>query len=162
MSTLNSAQEAVDTVANQAIDAALQQTFAVGGAIINNATGEVIAALHNNVLMPFPGGGATYFLPHDPTAHGERQLVDWYYENVAPLNLPPPSQLTVVTTLDPCAMCAGSLLTAGFNVAVSAIDDYAGINYNSQFTFPSLPPQIRQQAQDTWGYYAIAAPVSRA
>jgi cytosine deaminase len=89
-------------------------------------------------------------------------LVDWYYENVAPLNLPPPNQLTVVTTLDPCAMCAGSLLTAGFNVAVSAIDDYAGINYNSQFTFPSLPPQIRQQAQDTWGYYAIAAPVSRA
>ncbi|PMY59532.1 cytosine deaminase, partial [Pseudomonas sp. FW126-L8] len=43
MSTLNSAQEAVDTVANQAIEAALQQTFAVGGAIINNATGEVIA-----------------------------------------------------------------------------------------------------------------------
>ena len=147
----------VDTVANEAIVAALQQTFAVGGAIINNATGEVIAALHNNVLMPFPGGGTTYFLPHDPTAHGERQLVDWYYVNVAPLNLPPPNQLTVVTTLDPCAMCAGSLLTAGFNVAVSAIDDYAGINYNSQFTFPSLPPQIRQQAQDTWGYYAIAA-----
>ena len=69
MSTLNSAQEAVDTVANEAIYAALQQTFAVGGAIINNATGEVIAALHNNVLMPFPGGGATYFLPHDPVSY---------------------------------------------------------------------------------------------
>lgn len=162
MSTLNNAQEAVDAVANQAIEAALQQTFAVGGAIINNATGQVIAALHNNVLMPFPGGGTTYFLPHDPTAHGERQLVDWYYENASPLKLPPPEQLTIVTTLDPCAMCAGSLLTAGFNVAVSAIDDYAGINYNSQFTFPSLPPHIRQQAQNTWGYYAIAAPVSRA
>lgn len=161
MSTLNSAQEAVDTVANQAIYAALQQTFAVGGAIINNATGELIAALHNNVLMPFPGNATTWFLPHDPTAHGERQLVDWYYQNAVRLNLPAPDQLTVVTTLDPCAMCAGSLLTAGFNVAVSAIDDYAGINYNSQFNFPSLPPTIRQQAQGTWAYYAVAAPVSR-
>lgn len=160
MSTVNSAQEAVDAVADQAILAALQQTFAVGGAIINNATGEVIVAMHNNVLMPFLGN-TTYFLPHDPTAHGERQLVDWYYEHAAGLNLPPPNQLTVVTTLDPCAMCAGSLLTAGFNVAVSAIDTYAGINYNSQFDFPSLPPQIRQQAQNTWGYYAIAAPVKR-
>ena len=161
MSTLNSAQEAVDTVANQAIYAALQQTFAVGGAIINNATGELIAALHNNVLMPFPGNATTWFLPHDPTAHGERQLVDWYYQNAVRLNLPAPDKLTVVTTLDPCAMCAGSLLTAGFNVAVSAIDDYAGINYNSQFNFTSLPPTIRQQAQGTWAYYAVAAPVSR-
>lgn len=160
MSTLNSAQEAVDIVANQAIYAALQQTFAVGGAIINNATGELIAALHNNVLMPFPGNATTWFLPHDPTAHGERQLVDWYYQNAVRLNLPAPDQLTVVTTLDPCAMCAGSLLTAGFNVAVSAIDDYAGINYNSQFNFPSLPPTIRQQAQGTWAYYAVAAPVN--
>lgn len=162
MTTLKSAQEAVDTVANQAILAAIQQTFAVGGAIINNATGEVIAALHNNVLMPFPGKGTTYFLPHDPTAHGERQLVDWYYANAESLKLPPPNKLTIVTTLDPCAMCAGALLTAGFNVAVSAIDDYAGVNYNSQFNFPSLPPHIRQQAQKTWGYYAVAAPVGRA
>ncbi|NBA98342.1 nucleoside deaminase [Pseudomonas sp. R5(2019)] len=161
MTTVNTAQEAIDSVANQAILAALQQTFAVGGAIINTSTGEVIAALHNNVLMPFPGSSTPYFLPHDPTAHGERQLVDWYYENAAALNLPPPYELTVVTTLDPCAMCAGSLLTAGFNVAVSAIDDYAGVNYNSQFTFPSLTPQIRSQAQKTWAYYAILAPVNR-
>jgi cytosine deaminase len=111
--------------------------------------------------MPFPGNTTTWFLPHDPTAHGERQLVDWYYQNAVRLNLPAPDKLTVVTTLDPCAMCAGSLLTAGFNVAVSAIDDYAGINYNSQFNFPSLPPTIRQQAQGTWAYYAVAAPVSR-
>lgn len=59
-------------------------------------------------------------------------------------------------------MCAGSLLTAGFNVAVSAIDTYAGINYNSDFDFPSLPPEIRKQAQDTWGYYAVGDPVDRA
>jgi cytosine deaminase len=162
MTTVTNAQEAVATVANQAILAALQQTFAVGGAIIDNASGQVIAALHNNALMPFPASHTAYFLPHDPTAHGERQLVDWYYEHCARLCLPPPDQLTIVTTLDPCAMCAGALLTAGFNVAVSALDDYAGINPTGQFTFPALTPGIRQKAQASWAYYAVQAPVSRA
>jgi len=163
MDTIQNAQQAVDLVANQAILASQQSTFAVGGCIVDNQTGNVLAALHNNVLMPFPGSTVQPpFLPHDPTAHGERQLVDWYFANRQSLNLPPPQQLTVVTTLDPCAMCAGSLLTAGFNVAVSAIDTYAGINYNSQFDFPTLPPAVRQQARNTWGYYAVDAPIDRA
>ncbi|MGF6394009.1 nucleoside deaminase [Pseudomonas plecoglossicida] len=162
MDTIQNAQQAVDLVANQAILASQQGTFAVGGCIVDNQTGNVLAALHNNVLMPFPNSTVQPpFLPHDPTAHGERQLVDWYFANRQSLDLPPPQQLTVVTTLDPCAMCAGSLLTAGFNVAVSAIDTYAGINYNSQFDFPTLPPAVRQQARDTWGYYAVDAPIGR-
>ncbi|MEN5237721.1 MULTISPECIES: cytidine/deoxycytidylate deaminase family protein [Pseudomonas] len=160
--TAQNAQQAVELVANQAILASQQGTFAVGGCIIENATGNVLAALHNNVLMPYPGSTAQPpFLPHDPTAHGERQLVDWYFANRERLGLPAPEKLTVVTTLDPCAMCAGSLLTAGFNVAVSAIDTYAGINFNSQFDFPSLPPAVRQKAQASWGYYAVAAPINR-
>ncbi|WP_457436857.1 nucleoside deaminase [Pseudomonas sp. TE3786] len=161
MTILSSAQEAVDTVANQSILAAQQQTFAVGGAIIDNASGEVIAARHNNALMPFPGSSAGYFLFHDPTAHGERQLVDWYYANRGPLKLPHPEQLTIVTSLDPCAMCAGALLTAGFNVAVSALDSYAGINHTGQFDFLALPPKMRQKAQATWAYYAVSVPVNR-
>lgn len=59
-------------------------------------------------------------------------------------------------------MCAGALLTAGFNVAVSAIDTYAGVNYNSAFDFPSLPPKVRLQAQQSWAYYAVGNPVNRA
>jgi cytosine deaminase len=162
MDTIKNAQEAVELVANQAILASQQGTFAVGGCIVDNATGNVLAALHNNVLMPFPGSTVQApFLPHDPTAHGERQLVDWYFANRQARNLPPPQQLTVVTTLDPCAMCAGALLTAGFNVAVSAIDTYAGVNYNSRFDFPTLPPAVRQQAQRSWGYYAVDAPIKR-
>lgn len=161
MTTVNSAQEAMESVANQAILAAREQTFAVGGALINNATGEVIAAQHNNALMAFPGSSAPYFLPHDPTAHGERQLVDWYYQNRTRLSLPAPHQLTIVTTLDPCAMCTGALLTAGFNVAVSALDSYAGINPDGQFNFLSLTPALRQKAQASWGYYAVGAPVNR-
>ena len=162
MTIVKNAQEAVSIAAQESIAAAQQKTFAVGGAIINNATQELIVAMHNNVLMPYPFTNTTYFLPHDPTAHGERQLVDWYYKNAAELKLPPPNQLTVVTTLDPCAMCAGALLTAGFNVAVSAIDTYAGINYNSAFDFPSLPPKVRLQAQQSWAYYAVENPVNRA
>jgi tRNA(Arg) A34 adenosine deaminase TadA len=162
MDTVRNAQQAVETVADQAILAAQQKTFAVGGCIIENATGKVLQAMHNNVLMPYPNSTAQPpFLPHDPTAHGERQLVQWYYDNRQALNLPEPSKLTVVTTLDPCAMCAGSLLTAGFNVAVSAIDTYAGVNYNSQFDFPTLPPVVRQKAQQTWGYYAVDTPIDR-
>ena len=163
MTTVTNAQEAVGVAASESVNAAYQKTFAVGGAIIDNATKKIIAAMHNNVLMPYPpASGTTRFLPHDPTAHGERQLVDWYYENAAALKLPPAQQLTIVTTLDPCAMCAGSLLTAGFNVAVSAIDTYAGINYNSAFDFPTLPLHIREQAQKSWAYYAVAPPFSRA
>lgn len=161
MTIVKSAQQAVSIAAQESVAAAQQKTFAVGGAIFNNATHELIIAMHNNVLMPYPFSQKTYFLPHDPTAHGERQLVDWYYAHAAELKLPPPSQLTIVTTLDPCAMCAGALLTAGFNVAVSAIDTYAGINYNSAFDFPSLPPKVRLQAKQTWAYYGVEPPVSR-
>jgi hypothetical protein len=46
-------------------------------------------------------------------------------------------------------MCTGTLLTAGFNVAVVAIDDFAGINYDSTFTFTSLPPSLRALAKST-------------
>lgn len=160
MPIVQTADEAVSEVADQAILASMQNTFAVGDAIIDNASGSVICAMHNNVLQPYDGNA--YFLPHDPTAHGERQLVDWYFANRVSMSLPNPSQLTVVTTLDPCAMCCGALLTAGFNVGVSAIDTYAGINYNGAFNFPSLPSASRAQAQATFGYYAIEAPVSRA
>jgi cytosine deaminase len=154
------ADQAVGVAAAKAIEAALQNTFAVGGALIDNRRAKVICSLHNNVLES--PEGRKFFLLHDPTAHGERQLVDWYFEHRKRLKLPPPQQLTIVTTLDPCAMCAGALLTAGFNVAVSAIDTYAGINYNKSFDFPSLPVNLRKKAQSTFAYYAVDPPVNRA
>jgi cytosine deaminase len=93
--------------------------------------------MHNNALKPLSTTNKIFTF--DPTAHGERQLVSWYYANKTSLSLPEPKELTVVTTLDPCAMCAGTLLTAGFNVAVVAIDVLAGINYNKSFLFKDLP-----------------------
>jgi tRNA(Arg) A34 adenosine deaminase TadA len=158
MPPLASATDAVRRAGCLAIEASQQGTFAVGGVLIDNASGRVVEERHNNVLMPYPGS-ATGFLLHDPTAHGERQLVDWYFANRE--GLPPPEALTVVTSLDPCAMCAGALLTAGFNVGVAAIDTYAGINYDSSFRFPSLPPAVRATAQQRFGYYAVDAPCAR-
>lgn len=155
---LHNAQEAAEVALSRAQAANANGTFGVGGAIVENSSGRVIVAMSNHVLGVLktavqitPGEAYTY----DPTAHGERQLVYWYYENRAALNLPEPGQLTVVTSLDPCAMCTGTLLAAGFNVGVVAIDDWAGINYTTQFNFPGLPDWLKQMIQSRFGYYAV-------
>lgn len=149
---VNDADEAASVVLSQAMNAAAQGSFAVGGCIIENATGRMIISMHNNVLKPLNGTDKAFTF--DPTAHGERQLVYWYYANKERLALPEARDLTIVTTLDPCAMCTGALLTAGFNVAVVAIDDFAGINYDESFSFDDLPVDLRNQAKSTFGYYA--------
>ncbi|MEG4167518.1 MULTISPECIES: nucleoside deaminase [unclassified Microcoleus] len=151
MTEVKNADEAASIVLEQAMLAADQGTFSVGGAIICNATGKVIKVMHNNVLKPLKNGKT---FTYDPTAHGERQLVYWYYENKDKDKLPEPSELTIVTTLDPCVMCTGALLAAGFNVGVVAIDDFAGINYDSKFTFDDLPEKLCQVAKSKFGYYA--------
>jgi tRNA(Arg) A34 adenosine deaminase TadA len=154
------AEQAVQIAAGKSIEASLQNTFAVGGILVDNRSGIVLCALHNNVLERFEK--SKLFLLHDPTAHGERQIVDWYFKNRRRLKLPEPRDLSVITTLDPCAMCAGALLTAGFNVGVSAEDDYAGINYNASFDFPSVPSKWRSVAQSSFAYYGVGVPIGRA
>jgi cytosine deaminase len=149
---VSNADDAASIVLQQAMWAAEQGTFPVGGCIIENATGRVVRAMHNNVLKPLASSEKTF--TYDPTAHGERQLVYWYYSNQDQLGLPQPNELTVVTSLDPCAMCTGTLLTAGFNVGVVAIDDFAGINFNEKFDFNDLPPALRDLAKSKFGYYA--------
>jgi cytosine deaminase len=152
------AEDAAQLVLYMAKLAEAEGTFGVGGAIVDNRTGKVIKAMHNRVLQIVEVGeyaGKPYTF--DPTAHGERQLVSWYFENAKRLKLPPPSQLTVVSSLDPCAMCAGSLITAGFNVGVVAYDYYAGINYDKSFEFKGLPPRTRRTLKNHFGYYAVSA-----
>lgn len=154
---VTNADEAASTVLKQAMQASAQGTFGVGCAIIENATGWVIKVIHNNLLKPLQNPSSNLDISnftYDPTAHGERQLVYWYYENKKQLNLPEPSELTILTTLDPCAMCTGALLTAGFNVGVIAIDDFAGINYDSKFIFNDLPVKLHLLAKSKFGYYA--------
>jgi tRNA(Arg) A34 adenosine deaminase TadA len=149
---INSAQEAAKKVLEQVKLAAQQGTFAVGGLLVNNETGEIIHTEHNRVIDRLKSGQA---FPLDPTNHGERQIVSWYFANRDVLKLPPPSELTVVTSLDPCAMCAGCLTTAGFNVAVIAPDDYAGVNWNNKVNFAHTPPTVQAKLKQLFGYYSI-------
>ncbi|MBA5688345.1 nucleoside deaminase [Rugamonas apoptosis] len=140
-------QAAVAIAAAEAIAAKTQGTFGVGGVMLDQH-GAVLMSLHNNVIR----NGLVY----DPTAHGERQLIDWYFSQRAQgRELPAPHDVTIVTSLDPCCMCSGAILAAGFNVVAAAPDRQAGVNFDGDATFPSLPAPLRQQAGATFGYPAV-------
>ena len=133
--------------ASLAIAAKTEGTFGVGGVLLDER-GNVLKALQNNVMRDG--------LVFDPTAHGERQLIDWYFsERAQGRALPPPADLTIVTSLDPCAMCTGAILSAGFNLVVAAHDPTAGVNYDASFTFASLPEPLREQAAARFFYPAV-------
>lgn len=162
--TVSNAEEAGQLVLQYARYGQSLGSYAIAGALIHNATGNVIGAVASNVLFaiqnrvsayldPQVSGGSSDSFPYDPTAHGERQLTYWYYENREKLGLPPANDITLVTSLDPCAMCTGTVLEAGFNVGVFAIDPFAGINYDSSGTFADLPEPLRTQAKRRFGYY---------
>lgn len=140
-------QAAVAIAAAEAIAAKTQGTFGVGGLMLDQH-GNVLQSLHNNVIKQG--------LIFDPTAHGERQLIDWYYaERAKGRDLPPPQDITIVTSLDPCCMCSGAILAGGFNVVVAAPDREAGIDHDVSAGFGALPQALRAQAASTFSYPAI-------
>ncbi|MGD9622143.1 MAG: nucleoside deaminase [Mycolicibacterium sp.] len=156
---LRDAEQAASLVLSMAEKARRQGTFGVGGALVENATGRVFHAMHNTVVQSLgmdlgPSSGTAFV--RDPTAHAELKLVNWYFATQGVETLPDPSALTVVTSLDPCAMCAGALMTAGFNVAVVAYDDFAGVNWNMKNDFPDYPAEIHDRLL-AFGYYADEA-----
>lgn len=133
-------------------------TFGVGGVLVDLRSGRVLRTMRNRVLERLGSGlgdlsGRAY--PRDPTAHGERQLVTWYQENRTALGLPAPEDLLVVTTLDPCAMCSGALVAAGFLVAVVAPDDFAGIDWDGRRDFAAYPDSVSRGLVDRFGYMAV-------
>ena len=156
--TLTSAEEAARLALDMARQADDAGTFGVGGLLIENSTGRVVKQMPNRVMRRLDAAGpnGNVLMTHDPTAHGERQLISWYYDRRVADRLPEPKDMTLVTTLDPCCMCAGSILSSGFNVGVVAYDTYAGINYARDFRFDDLPPSMRDKARSTFGYYEIA------
>jgi cytosine deaminase len=140
-------QAAVAIAASEAIAAKTQGTFGVGGLMLDQH-GNVLQSLHSNVIKQG--------LVFDPTAHGERQLIDWYFaERAKGRVLPAPEDITIVTSLDPCCMCAGAILAGGFNVVVAAPDRKAGINYDDSASFPALPAPLRLQAEARFSYPAV-------
>lgn len=135
--------EAVEWAQEGAQRAAEQGTFCVGGVLLGPA-GHLLAESSNHVL--------SHGQVCDPTAHGERQLVDWYF---AQTGLPPASACTVVSTLDPCMMCCGALLHAGFRVVTLALDPDAGVNCAGDFSFSTLPPTLRPLALERFAYLGV-------
>lgn len=156
-----SAEDAALRALGMARAAAQSGTFGVGGVLIDNASGRVVHTMSNQVMGTLSTDGLrglpAQAYTRDPTAHGETSLVRWYVDNAAALRLPAPNEMTIVTSLDPCAMCTGSLLATGFNVAVVAGDTYAGINWNGQLDFSAFPPRIRQGLDRQFSYLAIAS-----
>lgn len=162
---LKNANEAARLVLRLANEAARKGTFGVGGAIVDNCSGRVIKALPNHVLTLRRShqnqnqnqnqNQARGRFVQAPLAHAERRLVEWYYAHQARLKLPPPACLTIISSLDPCAMCAGTLLAAGFNVGVVAGDPWAGINWDHRFEFRGLPAGLQFRLKQHFGYYAV-------
>ena len=73
------------------------------------------------------------------------------------LNLPEPANLTIVTSLDPCMMCSGSILQSGFNVITINLDIGGGININEDGKFDrySSFEKIRSELLDKFSYFAV-------
>lgn len=127
--------EAAATLAAEAND---RGTFGVGGVLLD-AEGRVVGAARNAVIV---GGRLA-----DPTAHVERQLLEQFEAQRA--NGWRADRLTVVSSLEPCMMCAGSLLRAGVRCVALSEDDFAGVGIRGGL--PSLPPELRARAAALFG-----------
>jgi cytosine deaminase len=123
-------------------EAADRGTFAVGG-VLADERGRVIARARNAVVA----GGRL----RDPTAHVERQLIDWFFA-AGPRDVSP-SALTIVSSLEPCMMCAGSILRSGFKSVALTDDDFAGVGLRRGL--PTLSPSLRERARSSLGSAAV-------
>jgi tRNA(adenine34) deaminase len=84
----------------------------VGAVIVDPATGEVIARAGNGPI------GA-----HDPTAHAEIVAIREAARKLGNYRL---TGLTLVVTLEPCAMCAGAISHARLGRVVFGAEDVKG------------------------------------
>jgi tRNA(Arg) A34 adenosine deaminase TadA len=134
--TVKVAEEAAVRVAALAETAAKSGTFGVGGILIDHA-GQVWADATNAVISEG--------LVSDPTAHAERQLIDWYHAVGRQLGLPSPSSLTIVTSLEPCAMCTAAILRGGFSAVAVAEDPESGVlgSHSTQSVLGTIAKRLR-------------------
>ena len=65
----------------------------VRDAILSNSPVRILLDQHGNVLQSLHNNVIKQGLVFDPTAHGERQLIDWYYAD--PRRLAPVEALAV-------------------------------------------------------------------
>jgi tRNA(adenine34) deaminase len=84
----------------------------IGAVVVNPATGAVIARAHNAPIGR-----------HDPTAHAEILALRQAAETLGNYRL---TGLTLVVTLEPCAMCAGAISHARIGRRVFGAHDAKG------------------------------------
>mgnify|MGYP002860751048 CR=1 FL=1 len=96
----------------EARDAAARGETPVGAVILDPATGVVLARAGNGPI------GA-----HDPTAHAEIVAMRRAAASLGNYRL---TGLTLVVTLEPCAMCAGAISHARIGRVVFGADDPKG------------------------------------
>ena len=97
---------------DEARAAAARGETPVGAVILNPATGEVLARASNGPI------GA-----HDPTAHAEIAAIRMAAARLGNYRL---TGLTLVVTLEPCAMCAGAISHARIGLLAYGADDPKG------------------------------------
>lgn len=138
------AEEAAVQAARLAERAAEAGTFGVGGFLMDRS-GRILAEAVNAVVRD----GQV----QDPTAHVERQLVDWYFE-ARQRGLQVESQdLIIVSSLDPCAMCAGAILVAEMNAVALAEDPVSGIH---EAGHPHrMPCELWPRAEASMGLFGV-------
>lgn len=84
----------------------------IGAVVVDPATGEIIARAGNAPIAR-----------HDPTAHAEILVLRQAAERVGNYRL---TGLTLVVTLEPCAMCAGAISHARIGRLVFGATDLKG------------------------------------
>jgi tRNA(Arg) A34 adenosine deaminase TadA len=97
---------------DQARQAAGRGETPVGAVVFDPASGEVVAAAGNGPI------GA-----HDPTAHAEILALRAAAARIGNYRL---TDMTLVVTLEPCAMCAGAISHARIGRVVFGADDPKG------------------------------------
>jgi tRNA(Arg) A34 adenosine deaminase TadA len=138
------AEYAAQRVVELAREATAAGTFGVGGFLMDRS-GHVFADAINAVIV----NGEL----HDPTAHAERQLVDWFFRAQARGLAIAPRDVVIVSSLDPCAMCAGAILSAGFGCVALAEDSWSGIHVSG---FPHrIPRELWQKADTAFGLFQV-------
>ena len=97
---------------DEARSAAERGETPVGAVILDPATGEILARAGNGPI------GA-----HDPTAHAEIAAIRTAAARLGNYRL---TDLTLVVTLEPCAMCAGAISHARIGRVVFGAEDPKG------------------------------------
>jgi tRNA(Arg) A34 adenosine deaminase TadA len=143
-----SVREAAIRAVELAETAAALGTFGVGGVLLGSSF-EPLHECGNRVVKD----GRTA----DPTAHVERQFIDWYFAaRHQGIKLPSPQQCTIVSSLDPCMQCTGAILATGFRCLAIAPDSMAGVHYAGWESLNSLPRGLRGAAVRSLGCFAVS------